>query len=336
MRAYLIRRIGYMVLAWWILSGLIFIVIQLPPGDYLTTHLNALKAEGLTLNEAEIENLRIYYGLDRTPVEQYFNWITRFVRGDMGRSFGSYGGGSRRTVLSILQDVVPPTMLVTSISLILTYLIAVPIGIYSATNQYSLGDYAFTSVGFIGLATPNFMIALVLMYFLFQVFNVSPGGLFSPEYLLEPWSLGKLWDMINHLWVPVFVVSTAGTAGLIRVMRGVLLDELGKQYVMTARAKGVPERQLLFKYPVRIALNPIISTVGWTLPAIVSGSAITAIVLNIPMTGAVLLAALRVQDMHLAGSILMVEAALTIFGTLLSDVLLVVVDPRIRQERTAV
>ncbi len=334
MKAYLVRRIGYMLLAWWILSGLIFVVIQLPPGDYLTTHLAALKAEGLTLNEPEIENLRIYYGLDRTPVEQYWNWITRFVRGDMGFSFGSYGAGSRRTVLSILQDVVPTTMLVTSVSLALTYLIAIPIGIYSATHKYSVGDYAFTAVGFIGLATPNFMVALILMFFLFRVFNVSPGGLFSPEYLLAPWSFEKLADMLNHLWVPVIVVATAGTAGLIRVMRGLLLDELGKQYVMTARAKGVPERRLLVKYPVRMALNPIISTVGWTLPAIVSGSAITAIVLNIPMTGAVLLLALRVQDMHLAGSILMVEAALTIFGTLLSDVLLVIVDPRIRQERS--
>ena len=218
-------------------------------------------------------------------------------------------------------------------AIMFTYAVAIPIGIYSATHQYGRGDYFFTSVGFIGLAVPNFMLALLLMYFFFQAFDISAGGLFSPEYALADWSLGKLWDMISHLWVPIIVLGTAGTASIMRVMRGVLLDELGKQYVITARARGLSERRLLFKYPVRLALNPLVSSLAYILPGIFGGNAIVAIVLSLPMTGPVLLTALLAQDMFLAGSIIMVEGAIVIFGTFLSDILLALVDPRIRQER---
>ena len=208
-----------------------------------------------------------------------------------------------------------------------------PIGVYVATHQYGLSDYLFTALGFIGLSTPNFMLALILMYTFFKYFGISAGGFFSREYAVAPWSLAKVWDLIQHLWVPVIVLGTAGTAGIIRVMRGVLLDELGKQYVITARAKGVSERRALFKYPVRVAINPIVSTIGWNLPEIVSGGTITAIVLSLPTLGPILFNALRVQDFYLAASILMVLGILTVFGTLLSDILLVIVDPRIRMER---
>ena len=213
------------------------------------------------------------------------------------------------------------------------YIVSIPIGIYSATHQYSVGDYAFTVVGFAGLATPNFLFALVLMLLLNRYFGISPGGLFSPEFQVAPWSLGKIWDMMKHLPIPIIVIGTAGTAGLIRIMRGSLLDELGKQYVITARAKGVAERTLLFKYPVKLAVNPIVSTIGWILPGIISGETITAIVLSLPTTGPLLLTALIGQDMYLAGSTVMILSFLTVIGTLLSDLLLVWVDPRIRYEK---
>jgi peptide/nickel transport system permease protein len=233
----------------------------------------------------------------------------------------------------LLQERLPYTVLLSLSTIVFIYLVAVPIGVYVATHQYGFSDYLFTALGFIGLSTPDFMLALILMYIFFKYFGISAGGLFSREYAVAPWSLAKVWDLIQHLWVPVIVLGTAGTAGIIRVMRGVLLDELGKQYVITARAKGVSERRLLFKYPVRVAINPIVSTIGWNLPEIVSGGTITAIVLSLPTLGPILFNALRVQDFYLAASILMVLGILTVAGTLLSDILLVIVDPRIRMER---
>lgn len=332
MKGYLLRRLLFMVVGWWLLSVVVFIVIQLPPGDYLTTYIAGQEQAGTFLEREEIESLKLYYGLDKTPFEQYIYWAGRFVTGDLGRSFGSWRS-AEQPVTKILAEVLPMTIILSTLSLLFTYAVAVPIGIYSATHQYKLGDYFFTTIGFIGLAIPNFMLALLMMYFFFQAFGISAGGLFSPEYALADWSLEKLWDMICHLWVPVVVLGTAGTAGIMRVMRGVLLDELGKQYVITARARGVSEKRLLFKYPVRLSLNPIVSSIGYILPGIFSGNAIVAIVLSLPMTGPVLLTALLAQDMFLAGSIIMVEGALVIFGTFLSDILLAVVDPRIRQER---
>ena len=332
MRAYLLRRLLFMVASWWMLSVVVFIVIQLPPGDYLTTYIAGQEQAGTFLEREEIEALKLYYGLDRTPIEQYFFWAGRFVMGDLGRSFGSWRS-AEQPVTKILAEVLPFTILMSSLAIMFTYAVAIPIGIYSATHQYGPVDYVFTALGFIGLAIPNFMLALLLMYFFFQAFDISAGGLFSPEYALADWSLGKVWDMVSHLWVPVIVLGTAGTASIMRVMRGVLLDELGKQYVITARARGVSERRLLFKYPVRLALNPLVSSLAYILPGIFGGNAIVAIVLSLPMTGPVLLTALLAQDMFLAGSIIMVEGAIVIFGTFLSDILLALVDPRIRQER---
>lgn len=246
----------------------------------------------------------------------------------MGQSFDW-----NQPVINLVKERLPFTVLLSVFSLIFVCALALPVGIYVATNQYSFGDYFFSIVGFAGLATPDFMLALVLMFTFFKYFGLSVGGLFSSEYALAPWSLAKIWDLLQHLWFPIVVIGTAGTAGIIRVMRGILLDELGKQYVITARAKGSPEGRLLFKYPVRVAINPIVSTIGWQLPRIVSGATITAIVLSLPTIGPVLYGSLISQDMFMAGSFLMVLSGLTLIGTLLSDILLVVVDPRIRFER---
>ena len=238
-------------------------------------------------------------------------------------------------VTEIVGERLALTVTLSISTLILTYLIAIPIGIYSATHQYSVADYSFTTLGFVGLATPNFLLALILMFLFYRYFNWSVGGLFSPEYQLAPWSLGKVIDLLKHLPIPLLVIGTAGAASLIRIMRATLLDELSKQYVITARAKGVAERRLLFRYPVRVAINPVVSTIGWLLPETISGATLTAIVLSLPTVGPLLLRALEAQDMLLAGSMVMLLSALGILGTLISDLLLVVVDPRIRFERQA-
>ncbi|MBA7626918.1 Inner membrane ABC transporter permease protein YejB [subsurface metagenome] len=250
------------------------------------------------------------------------------LHGDFGQSFLW-----NKEVSELLGERLMLTVIISILTMLFAYGIAIPVGIYSATHQYSIGDYGFTVAGFAGLATPNFLLALVLMFVFYKYFGLSAGGLFSPAYQLAPWSLAKVLDMLKHLPIPIIVIGTAGTAELIRVMRGCLLDELRKQYVITARAKGVSERALLFKYPVRIAINPIISTIGWTLPYIISGETITAIVLSLPTTGPLLFQALMTQDMYLAGSTIMFLAVLTVIGTLISDILLVWVDPRIRYER---
>lgn len=330
MAGYIMRRLLYMVFTFWVLSIVVFIIIQLPPGDYLTTYISSLQAQGSVVDPSAIESLKKEYGLDATPVEQYFRWFWKFLRGDMGQSFEW-----RRPVWSLLKERLPYQVLLALTTLILTYAVAVPIGIYVATHQYQFGDYIASVVGFIGLATPGFMLGLVLMYTAFKYFGQSVGGLFSQQYALAPWSWNKVVDLLKHLWIPVVIIGLSGTAGLIRVMRGTLLDELGKQYVITARAKGVAERTLLFKYPVRVAINPIVSTIGWTLPGIISGETVVAIVLSLPTTGPLIFRALLSQDMFMAGSIVMVLGTLTLIGTLLSDILLVVVDPRIRFERKA-
>ncbi len=327
---YVLRRLLYMVFTLVALSVVVFIIIQLPPGDYLTTYVASLQAQGTTVDDQEVAALRARYGLDASPIEQYWLWITNFVRGDMGRSFAY-----NRPVAELLADRLPLTIMLSVSTLFFVYLVAIPIGVYSALRQYSVGDYLLSIIGFIGMATPNFMLALILMYFFFKYFGISVGGLFSSEYVLEPWSLAKVWDMLQHLWVPVLVIGTAGTASIIRVMRSSLLDELGKQYVVTARAKGLSERRLTFKYPVRIAINPIVSTIGWQLPHIVSGETIIAIVLSLPTTGPLIYGALLNQDMFLAGSIVMMLSILTLIGTLISDILLVLVDPRISFEKKA-
>jgi len=311
-----------------IVSVAAFIIIQLPPGDYLTSYITHLQQQGQILDEAQIASLRKQYGLDLPIYLQYFKWMWRMLHGDFGMSFLW-----KRPVTDLIAERLPLTVIISLFTLIFTYIVAIPIGIYSAIHQYSVGDYIFTTIGFAGLATPNFLFALLLMVFFNQCFGLSVGGLFSPEYQTAGWSIGKFMDMLKHLPIPIIVIGTAGTAGLIRVMRGCLLDELRKQYVITARAKGVAERILLFRYPVRVAINPIVSTIGWTLPGIVSGETITAIVLSLPTTGPLLYGALMFQDMYLAGSTVMFLTFLTVIGTFISDLLLVWVDPRIRYER---
>ena len=324
---YILRRVLYMFLVLWAISVISFILIQLPPGDYITYRIADLQMRGSKVDEQLVASLIKQYGLDKPPTTQYFMWITKMLRGNFGVSF-TYD----RPVKQLLAERLPMTLLMSILSLCFVYLVSIPIGIYSATHQYTIGDYAFTFLGFIGLAMPNFLLALALMILFYGLFGLNIGGLFSAEFIDASWSLAKLWDMIKHLPVPIIVIGTAGTAGLIRVLRGTLLDELQKQYVITARSKGLGERRVLMRYPVRVALNPIISTVGWILPGIVSGETIVAIVIGLPTIGPLVFNSLMRQDMFLAGSTIMILSFLTVIGTLISDILLAVVDPRIRFE----
>jgi peptide/nickel transport system permease protein len=325
MLSYIVRRLIYMVILLMILSVVSFVLIQLPPGDYLSALIQNLEQRGLDLDEDQIRFLKNQFGLDMPLYAQYFKWAWNLLHGDMGRSFIW-----NEPVVNLIKERLLLTMTVTLLTLFFTYAVAIPIGIYSATHQYSIGDYTFTVVGFIGLATPNFLLALILMFLFFKYFGWNVGGLFSASYRLAPWSFGKVIDLLKHLPIPIIVIGTAGTAGLIRVMRGVLLDELRKQYVITARAKGVRESTILLKYPVRVAINPMISTIGGILPALISGATLVSIVISMPTVGPLLLRALQSQDMYLAGSMVMLLSSLGIIGTLLSDILLVIVDPRIR------
>jgi peptide/nickel transport system permease protein len=326
MAAYIARRLLYMIPTLFLISVVSFVIIHLPPGDFLTTYAAGLAAQGETIDPATLAALRQRYGLGEPFHVQYWRWITGIVlRGDFGQSFEW-----NRPVADLIWNRLGLTVLLSVATLVFVWAVALPIGIYSALRKYSIGDYVATFVGFIGLATPNFLLALILMYIGFAYFGQSVGGLFSPEYLDQPWSWGKIVDLLAHLWIPMVVIGTAGTAGLIRVMRANLLDEIGKPYVVTARAKGLPERRLLVKYPVRVALNPFVSTVGWILPGLISGEAIVAIVLSLPTTGPLLLRALTSQDMYLAGSFILMLSLLTVIGTLVSDLLLAWLDPRIR------
>ena len=329
MVGYAIRRFIYMIVLMVVISIVSFTIIQLPPSDYVDIRVAQLMAQGQVVAEAEIESLKRLYGLDQPPVQQYLGWVWRMLHGDLGRSF-RFG----QPVADLIMERLPLTLAINLLATALVYAIAVPIGIYSATHQYSIGDYAFTVVGFMGIATPGFLLALALMLLLHNLLGFGAGGLFSPQYQLADWSVAKVLDMMKHLVVAIVVEALAGTAGLIRVMRGCLLDELKKPYVVTARSKGVDERKLLFKYPIRIAINPIVSTIGWMLPGIVSGGAIVEIVLSLPTIGPLILSGLMSMDMYLAGSAVMVLAFLTIIGSFVSDMLLVVVDPRIRYEKT--
>lgn len=325
MLTFIMNRVVLMIPTLIVISIVSFILIQLPPGDYLTAYIAQLSSTGETVDEALIESLKKRYGLDQPMYVQYAKWIWGFMRGDFGQSFEW-----NKPVRELIGERLALTVLISFVTLAFTWIVAIPIGIYSATHQYSIGDYGFTFVGFIGLATPNFLLALILMFFAYRYFGTSIGGLFSPEYIEASWSWGKVLDLLKHLWIPVIVVGTAGTAGMIRVMRGNLLDELRKQYVVTARSRGVQETRLLFKYPVRVALNPIISSVAWLLPQLISGATITSVVLSLPTTGPLLLRSLMSQDMYLAGTFVMFLAFLTVIGTLVSDILLAWVDPRIR------
>ena len=324
MKGYIARRFLYMLLLLLMGSMVSFAIITLPPGDYLSYYVDRMTMAGVAVSEDDLAGMRRYYGLDDPLYIQYAKWLFRVVQGDLGRSFGW-----NRPVAELIWERLGMTVVVAFGALVVTYVIAIPIGVYSAVKQYSVADYATTFVGFIGLSVPPFLLALVVMMFFHNNLGLSVGGLFSPEYANAPWSIGKFLDLLAHLPVPLLVIGLSGTAWLIRTMRATLLDELRKPYVQTARAKGVEEWELLRTYPVRVALVPIASTIGWTLPAIFSGSIIVGIVLNLPTIGPLLYSALTTEDMFLAASTVMISMALTLIGTFISDILLAVLDPRI-------
>lgn len=328
---YLARRLLTMLLTLLIISALVFVIIQLPPGDYLSTYIAELESQGEGIAQEKIDFLRERYGLDQPLITQYGQWLFGLIQGDLGYSF-EYN----RPVSEVVGDRLWLTIVLNVFTVIFIYLVSFPIGVYSATHQYSWGDYGLTFLGLLGLATPNFLLALILMYLANVHFGTSIGTLMAPEYINAPWSWSKALSVLQHLWVPVFVIGTAGTAGMIRRLRANLLDELQKHYVVTGRAKGLRPGKLLRKYPLRMALNPFIADIGNLLPQVVSGSVIVSAVMSLQTTGPLLLSALQSQDMYLAGSFLMFLAVLTVIGMFLSDLLLAALDPRIRLQGTRV
>lgn len=330
MLKYILKRSLYAVPTMFVISILVFITIQLPPGDYVTKMIENMRnqAGGAQWTPEFQEAMRERYGLNEPMPVQYMKWIGNIItKGDFGYSFQNSEPAEK-----MIMDRLGMTIVVSFSSFIFTWIVALPIGVLSAVRQYSLADYVFSFIGFIGLATPGFLIALILMFLAFKFGNVSLNGLFSPEFETAPWSFAKFLDLLNHLWIPMIIIGISGTAGLIRVMRANLLDELHKPYVEAARAKGLSEWRVLVKYPLRQAMNPFVSTIGWTLPSLIAGEAIVSIVLNLPTTGPVLLNALLKQDMFLAAGFLMVLSLLTIIGSLVSDILLAWLDPRIRYD----
>jgi len=325
MLTYVVRRILTMIPTLLAISAIVFVIIQLPPGDYFTSLVNELQSRGESVDAAKLAFLKEQYGFDKPVYLQYFHWLVGMLNGDFGYSFEH-----DQPVSAVVGDRLFFTFIVSFTTIIFTWAVAFPIGVYSAVRQYSVGDYGLTFIGFIGLATPNFLLALVLQYLAHIWFDVSIGGLVDPEFVDEPWSWAKAVSVMQHIWIPVIVIGTAGTAGMIRRLRANLLDELSKQYVITARAKGLHPMKALLKYPLRSALNPFIADIGILLPQIISGAAIVSVILSLPTTGPMLLRALQSQDMYLAGSFLMFLATLTVIGTLLSDLALAVLDPRIR------
>lgn len=322
---YILRRLVAMVGTLVVLSFVCFFIIQLPPGDFLTAYLAELASRGDAVGAEQAEALRRQYGLDQPFYVQYFKWISNALSGDLGTSFEM-----SKPVTEIIESRIGLSLLVETLAIVVMWAVAIPIGIYSAVRQYSVGDMFATIFGFIGLAVPNFLLALLLMYITYLTLGSPVTGLFSDEYSAQPWSLAKIWDFLGHVWVPVLVIATGGAAAVIRTLRANLLDELNKPYVVTARAKGMKESKLILRYPVRVAMTPLIATVGWVLPTVISSSIVTSIVLNLPTLSPILLRSLLTQDMHLAGALIMFMGILTLVGTLISDLLLVWIDPRIR------
>lgn len=328
MLRYLARRLLLLIPTLLAISIVSFAIIDLPPGDYMTAYVATLAQNGETLDPAQMRAFADQYGLGQPLYVQYVKWMGGILlHGDFGMSMDW-----QAPVSQLIWSRLGLTLLLSVVTLIFTWIIAFPLGVYSAVRQYSIGDYLGTFFGFLGLATPDFLLALVLMWIMFAYFHQDVGGLFSPQYANAPWSLARVWDLFKHLWIPMIILGTSGVAGLTRIMRANLLDELHKPYVVTARAKGLPEYRLLIKYPVRQALNPFVSTVGWHLPSLISGSVIVSIVLSLPINGPLLLRALTSKDMYLAGSFVMMLSVLTVLGTLVSDILLAWLDPRIRLE----
>ena len=325
--AYIIKRILYAIPFFFLVSLVAFALIQAPPGDYLTTFAATLAQSGDIVDQERLEALRVRYGLDQPFLVQYWKWITGVVQGDFGVSFEW-----QQPVADLIWERMALSVTLALSTLVFTWALAFPIGIYSAVRKYSVGDYVVSAVGFIGLAVPNFLFALVLMYIAVTVFGSDVSGLFSDEYQTAPWSWAKLLDLLGHIWIPIIILGTSATASLVRIMRANLLDELHKPYVTTARAKGLSELRLIIKYPVRLALNPFVSTIGWAFPQLISGAVITAFVLSLPTAGPLLLQALLAQDMHLAGAFILLLCMLSVVGMLISDILLALIDPRIRYQ----
>jgi peptide/nickel transport system permease protein len=325
MLTFIVRRLLYMIPTLVVISITSFIIIKLPPGDYLTAYIAKLAQNGADLDASAVAALRQRYGLDQPYYVQYAKWMFAIFHGNFGYSFEW-----NRPVSTLIAERLPVTMIVSITALLFAWAVALPIGIYSAVRQHSLADYVFTFVGFVGLGVPSFMIALVFLYVSNRYLGISIGGLFSPQYVTAGWSAGKFLDLLSHLWIPVVIVGTSGTASLIRITRANVIDELRKPYVETARAKGLSQMRLILKYPVRIALNPFVSSIGFVLPAMISGEIIVSIVLNLPTTGPLLYGALLSQDMYLAASFVMFLAILTVIGVLISDILLAWLDPRVR------
>jgi len=324
---YVVRRLLIMIPTLIVISVVIFTIIKLPPGDYFSTYIAELQASGESVDQQKIAFLRAQYHFDDPAWKQYLYWAGGMVHGDLGYSFEF-----DLPVSEVVGDRLFLTFIVSFATIVFTWVVAFPIGVYSATHQYSWSDHALTFLGFLGIATPNFLLALVLLYFSNVYFGLSIGGLMDAQYLDKPWGWAKVVSMLEHLWIPVLVIGASGTAGMIRRLRANLLDELHKQYVVTARAKGLPPFRTLVKYPLRMALNPFIADIGALLPHVISGAAVVSVVLSLPTTGPMLLSALRSQDMYLAGSFLMFMAALTVVGVFLSDLALAWLDPRIRLE----
>jgi peptide/nickel transport system permease protein len=329
MVGYIAKRVLMMIPTLIVISVISFAVIQLPPGDYLTSYVAALRSQGDVVDQAEIDSFRARYGLGQPVYVQYAKWVGGILlRGDWGQSMEW-----RRPVKDLIWERLALTVVLSLVSILVSWLIGIPVGVYSATRQYSIPDYLMSIISFVGAGTPGFLLALIVMYLAMTQLGLNVGGLFSPQYLSVPWSWAKVADMLKHLWIPVVIIAVGSTAGSIRTTRANLLDELNKPYVETARAKGLTEGKLIWKYPVRVALNPFFSTVGWTLANLISGQTLVAVVLSLQTTGPMMLRALTSQDMYLAGSFLLLLSTLTVIGTLISDVLLAWVDPRIRLER---
>jgi peptide/nickel transport system permease protein len=326
MLGYILRRIGIMIPTLFVISVISFVVIQLPPGDFLTSYMMQLRQQGEYVDEDQIEAMRVRYGFGEPVYVQYGKWVWGIAsRGDWGQSMEW-----QRPVKELIWERLMLTIILSLTSLFVGWFIAIPLGVYSATHQYSILDYIVTFISFVGVGTPGFMIALIVMWWAMSQLGLNVGGLFSDEYIVAPWTWGRVVDMLKHLWIPVLILALNGTAGGLRTTRANVLDELNKPYVETARAKGITERRVIWKYPVRVAMNPFFSTVGWELANLVSGSTLISVVLSLQTTGPMMLRALTSQDMYLAGSFLFLLSALTVIGTLVSDILLAWVDPRIR------
>jgi len=326
MLQYIGRRLLFMIPTLIVISIVSFVLIQLPPGDFLTSYASTLSQQGEGIDNAQLVALKQHYGLDQPVTVQYWKWISNIVfHGDFGQSLEW-----RQPVAGLIWQRMGITLALTISTLIFTWLLAIPIGVYSATHQYSKGDYFFTFLGFLGLSVPSFMIALILMWVAFRYLGQDVGGLFSQKYITAPWSVGKALDLLGHAWIPLIIIGLEGTAGLIRTMRANLLDELNKPYVIAGRARGLSERRLVWEYPVRVALNPFVSTAGFALPGLINGATIVGVVLSLPIYAPLLLHALQSQDMYLAGAFILIIATLTVIGVLISDIILAWIDPRIR------